>query len=173
MRIQQKENNVYVKGLDKVDQYLVNIIKRYFESDQEEIWLNREDIINEAVRRAKEEIGKHLANGSFAVTSVNGKTGDVIITCGDINAEPQILIKHSAFNKPFGKIAGTICEGNDERLSDERRPLPHTHDEYLSAVSVDERIEEWLRSKGITFSNGKVKIVDCDLEIRGGEVIEE
>lgn len=34
--------------------------------------------------------------------------------------EPKISIKNSAFNKNFGTVEGTVCEGNDSRLSDAR-----------------------------------------------------
>lgn len=37
-----------------------------------------------------------------------------------IGAEPA-FIKNSAFNKNFGSSAGTVCQGNDGRLSDARR----------------------------------------------------
>ncbi len=33
--------------------------------------------------------------------------------------------KNTAFNKDFGTAAGTVCEGNDARLSDARTPLAH------------------------------------------------
>ena len=35
--------------------------------------------------------------------------------------------KNTAFNKNFGSAAGTVCEGNDARLSDARTPKAHTH----------------------------------------------
>ena len=38
-----------------------------------------------------------------------------------------IITKLTAFNKNFGTTAGTICEGNDARLSNARTPLAHTH----------------------------------------------
>jgi len=34
--------------------------------------------------------------------------------------------KNTAYNKNFGIISGTICEGNDARLSDARTPLVHS-----------------------------------------------
>lgn len=35
--------------------------------------------------------------------------------------------KNTAFNKDFGSIIGTVCQGNDARLSDARTPTAHTH----------------------------------------------
>lgn len=171
MRVQQKENNIFVKELDKVDSYLVNIIKRYFEKDQESIWLNREDIIVEAVRRAKEEFMKFPH--TFAVTSVNNKTGAVTITCGDVGAEPIIIKKNSAFNKKFGIDKNTVCEGNDDRLSDAREPLEHSHsDEYIHKDDIDFYIEQSLKKRGIQFADGKVKIMNKNLQIVNGELEE-
>ena len=39
----------------------------------------------------------------------------------------KIITKLTAFNKDFGSSAGTVCEGNDSRLSSARPPLAHTH----------------------------------------------
>jgi hypothetical protein len=37
----------------------------------------------------------------------------------------------------FGATAGTVCQGNDARLSDSRTPIAHTHDDryYTEAES--------------------------------------
>ncbi|MDO5434130.1 pyocin knob domain-containing protein [Eubacterium sp.] len=43
-----------------------------------------------------------------------------------IGAEPA-FVKNNAFNKSFGTAAGTVCQGNDARLSDARTPKAHTH----------------------------------------------
>ena len=39
----------------------------------------------------------------------------------------KIITKLTAFNKNFGTAAGTVCEGNDARLSNARTPLAHAH----------------------------------------------
>ena len=39
----------------------------------------------------------------------------------------KIINKLTAFNKNFGTSVGTVCEGNDSRLSDARVPKAHTH----------------------------------------------
>jgi hypothetical protein len=44
----------------------------------------------------------------------------------DISAEPSFS-KNTAFNKNFGNSSGSVCEGNDSRLSDDRTPKAHTH----------------------------------------------
>lgn len=35
--------------------------------------------------------------------------------------------KNTAFNKNFGSTSGTVCQGNDSRLSDARTPTAHSH----------------------------------------------
>jgi len=44
-----------------------------------------------------------------------------------LNGKEDSFAKNTGFNKNFGSIAGTVCEGNDSRLSDSRTPLAHTH----------------------------------------------
>ena len=44
----------------------------------------------------------------------------------DTTKEPGFS-KNTAFNKDFGTAANTVTEGNDNRLSDARTPLTHTH----------------------------------------------
>lgn len=38
-----------------------------------------------------------------------------------------VFTKNSAFNKTFGVSAGSVCEGDDVRLSDARTPISHNH----------------------------------------------
>lgn len=46
--------------------------------------------------------------------------------------------KNTAFNKNFGTTVGTVCQGNDSRLSDARTPTAHTHDDrYYTETEVD------------------------------------
>lgn len=44
-----------------------------------------------------------------------------------LDGKEPVFSKNSAFNKKFGNAAGTVCQGNDSRLSDERTPKPHNH----------------------------------------------
>lgn len=114
MRIEKRDNGIYTKALSEMEAYLLNIIKRFFEKTNIELWESREAIIIETIRRAKEEI----ALESGVITSVNGQVGEVVLDAYDVNAEP-IINKNTAFNKNFGDTSNTVCEGNDPRLSRE------------------------------------------------------
>ena len=46
-------------------------------------------------------------------------------TAGEVGAEPSFT-KNNAFNKNFGTAAGTVCQGNDSRLSDARTPTDNS-----------------------------------------------
>lgn len=123
MRMEELANNNFIKGTDTVERYLLDIIKQYFSSSN----INedsREYIIKKAVNQMKEELNIDNAG----VVSVNGQTGEVIITLESLGGEPLIFPKLSAFNVNFGIEENTACRGNDPRLSDNRHPLPHTHE---------------------------------------------
>ena len=48
-----------------------------------------------------------------------------------------VFSKNNAFNKTFGTTAGTVCQGNDARLSDARTPKSHTHDDrYYTEAEI-------------------------------------
>lgn len=75
-------------------------------------------------------VHKHTASdvGAAAVKHAAAhKTGgtDPLVPA-DIGAEAAFP-KKTAFNKDFGSAAGTVCQGNDARLSDARTPKSHTH----------------------------------------------
>ena len=44
-----------------------------------------------------------------------------------LNEKEYMFSKNTAFNKNFGTTSGTVCQGNDSRLSDARTPTAHTH----------------------------------------------
>ena len=44
-----------------------------------------------------------------------------------LNEKEYMFSKNTAFNKNFGTTLGTVCQGNDSRLSDARTPTAHTH----------------------------------------------
>ena len=61
------------------------------------------------------------------------------ITPSSIGAEPA-FVKNSAFNKNFGNVANTVCEGNDARLSDARNAADVPS--YVKNISEDD-IANW------------------------------
>lgn len=69
-------------------------------------------------------VGGTIYDFSAPVTSVNGQTGIVNLDAADVGAEPA-FDKNTAFNKNFGATAGTVCEGDDARLSNARTPTSH------------------------------------------------
>jgi len=59
------------------------------------------------------------------------------IAPSDIGAEPAFT-KNTAHNKNFGSTTGTVCQGNDSRLSDARTPVSHNHDDrYYTETETD------------------------------------
>ncbi len=77
-----------------------------------------------------------------------------------LNGKESAFNKNTGFNKNFGNMAGTVCQGNDSRLSDARVPLGHAH-----VISDVTGLEVALNSKqdviiGATGSFTYVKTVD-------------
>ena len=148
MRMEELSDNRYEKNTDSVEKYLLNIIQNYFKDKNIASTNSREYIINKALERMKEEIDFESI-GVLSVTLPDGvsRKGPVSITLEDLNGEPAIGHKNTAFNVDFGTEEHTACEGNDPRLSDKRNPLPHTHsiDEVLNIestlASIKNRIE--------------------------------
>ena len=77
-----------------------------------------------------------------------------------LDGKEPAFSKNTGFNKNFGSTAGTVCQGNDSRLSDARVPLGHAH-----VISDVTGLEVALDSKqdviiGATGSFTYVKTVD-------------
>jgi len=53
-----------------------------------------------------------------------------------LNAKEPVFSKNTAFNKNFGTASGTVCQGNDSRLSDSRAPTSHTHGNITNAGAI-------------------------------------
>lgn len=129
MRMEELSDNRYIKNTDTVEKYLLNLVQDYFKSNNIASSTSREYIIAKAVERMKEEITFDNI-GVLSITLPDGKaqTGAVNISLEDLNGEPLINPKLTAFNVDFGTERNTACEGNDPRLSDARKPLSHSHD---------------------------------------------
>ena len=128
MRMEELSDNRYFKSTDQIERYLLNLVEQYCNSSNISSPSSREYIIKKAVQRMKEEISFDNL-GVLSITLPNGevRTGEINLTIEDLNGEPLISPKLSAFNVSFGNKQNTACEGNDPRLSDARKPLEHQH----------------------------------------------
>ena len=62
-----------------------------------------------------------MSNSGTALVNYDGSAAaNMTLSPSNVGAEPAFT-KNSAFNKKFGSSAGTVCQGNDGRLSDARR----------------------------------------------------
>lgn len=73
-----------------------------------------------------------------------------------LNEKEYMFSKNTAFNKNFGTTSGTVCQGNDIRLSDARTPTAHTH-----AISDVTGLQDTLNGKQNVISGytGTIDIV--------------
>lgn len=56
-----------------------------------------------------------------------------------LDSKEPAFSKNTAFNKNFGNVADTVCQGNDSRLSDARTPKAHNHDDrYYTTTKTNE-----------------------------------
>lgn len=95
-----------------------------------DITLNASDVgalssstIIPTVNNGKLTIQKNGADiGSFTANQSGDTSVNIVVptTANDVGAEPAFS-KNTAFNKNFGQTAGTVCEGNDSRLSNDRK----------------------------------------------------
>lgn len=122
MDLKEHENNHFTKEKNEIEKYLLRIIQRYFDIENNFTKESIEAMIIESLTRFKQSI----INEKGFIFSFNKQTGKIMLTIRDFNGE-LAFNKNTAFNKDFGTEADTICEGNDERLSDDREPLEHTH----------------------------------------------
>lgn len=106
---------------------------------------------------------------TFANITDNGLTAFQIV---ETDAAKKLIsaAKGTAYNKDFGITAGTVCQGNDSRLSDNRTPLDNsvTTAKMSSTLPDDSIIERDLRFNGsvleqrtrtFTITNGVISAV--------------
>lgn len=140
----------YSKEQEDLEKYLMKLIHRYFLMEDDYNSRQEEAIIVEAIRRTKE----YLADHGALVFALNDRNGLVHLTPKSMGAEPK-FDKNSAYNKDFGTTEDTVCEGNDERLSDAREPLYHTH--YIDEF---EGLQEELDSRETQLNNKRAHFHD-------------
>ena len=62
-----------------------------------------------------------MSNSGTALVNYDGSaTANMTLSPSNVGAEPAFT-KNTAFNKNFGSSAGTVCQGDDSRLSNARR----------------------------------------------------
>ena len=122
MNLQEHDNNRFTKERDNIEKYLLRIMQRYFDVENNYTQESIEAIIVESLTRFKREILKEKGY----LFSLNQMTGNISLTIQDFGGEYK-FDKNTAFNKDFGEDADTICEGNDPRLYDRREPNHHVH----------------------------------------------
>ena len=84
----------------------------------------------------------HFTMGEIAITEsqISDLQSYALATHNHDNDYEPLISKATAFNKNFGTSAGTVCAGDDARLSDSRIPLTHshTHGELLDLSNYSE-----------------------------------
>ena len=122
MNLKEHENNQFTKEQDKIEKYLLRIIQRYFDIENNYTKETIENMIIESLTRFKRDL---IREKGF-LFALNRKTGHITLTIQDFEGE-YAFDKNTAFNKNFGVDSDTICQGNDSRLINAREALAHTH----------------------------------------------
>lgn len=143
MNLKEHENNQFTKEQDKIERYLLRIIQRYFDIENNYTKETIENMVIESLTRFKRDL---IREKGF-LFSLNRKTGHINLTIQDFEGEYS-FDKNTAFNKDFGVENNTVCEGNDSRLNNARNALKHTHviadikllKDKLDAVKVPEEL---------------------------------
>ena len=86
-------------------------------------------VINNTTDTVVEGLAGHQSEKNTSAHEVSNISGLQAI----LNEKEYMFSKNTAFNKNFGTTLGTVCQGNDSRLSDARIPTAHTH--VISDVS--------------------------------------
>jgi hypothetical protein len=74
-------------------------------------------------------------------------------------SEPSFT-KKTAFNKDFGTAEGTVCEGNDSRLSDSRTPNEHGNEAHSNSLVGEDGVIAALAEKTTPDNNDVMGIED-------------
>ena len=85
--------------------------------------------INNTTNEVVEGLAGHQSEQNTSAHEVSNISG----LQAALNEKEYMFSKNTAFNRNFGTTSGTVCQGNDSRLSDARTPTAHTH--IISDVS--------------------------------------
>jgi len=109
MRIEQTSKGRFIKRPDRLTQYMMRVIQRFFETDKEMINTNesREAIVNEATRRAGAEIVRSVQKivieetNEYAATELNQaidmKLGEIVNNLND--KVDEIISRQISYDK--------------------------------------------------------------------------
>ena len=109
-------------------------------------------VINNTTDEVVEGLADHQSEKNTSAHEVSNISG----LQAALNEKEYMFSKNTAFNKDFGTTLGTVCQGNDNRLSDARTPIAHTH-----AISDVSGLETALNGKQDVISGytGNVSVV--------------
>ena len=109
-------------------------------------------VINNTTDEIVEGLAGHQSEKNTSAHEVSNISG----LQAALNEKEYVFSKNTAFNKDFGTTLGTVCQGNDNRLSDARTPIAHTH-----AISDVSGLETALNGKQDVISGytGNVNVV--------------
>ena len=96
MNLQEHDNNRFTKERDNIEKYLLRIMQRYFDVENNYTQESIEAIIVESLTRFKREILKEKGY----LFSLNQMTGNISLTIQDFGGEYK-FDKNTAFNKDF------------------------------------------------------------------------
>ena len=80
-------------------------------------------VINNTTNEVVEGLAGHQSEKNTSAHEVSNISG----LQAALNEKEYMFSKNTAFNRNFGTTSGTVCQGNDSRLSDARTPTAHTH----------------------------------------------
>lgn len=80
-------------------------------------------VVNNTINEVVEGLAEHQSEKNTSAHEVSNISGLQAV----LNQKEDMFSKNTAFNKNFGATEGTVCQGNDSRLSDARTPKAHTH----------------------------------------------
>jgi len=98
-------------------------------------------------------------SGNVSLNSHTHTISNITALQTTLDGKENVFAKNTAFNKNFGSASGTVCQGNDARLSDARTPLTHTH--TVSDVTNFPTLGT-VASKNIGTTNGTIPILDAN-----------
>ena len=80
-------------------------------------------VINNTTNEVVEGLAGHQSEQNTSAHEVSNISG----LQAALNEKEPVFSKNTAFNKNFGTTSGTVCQGDDSRLSNARTPIAHTH----------------------------------------------